>query len=225
MASKIRDQLMVAIIFSAFEAYILLHFVPSFKPTGGLARLAEWFMIGNVVCLLTYKWGIYPNFLSPLRDLPGPKGGYPLIGHGMVQFSHPPGDDLRKMVNAIPNDGLLRFKGFFNQDVVVPTTHQTLKAVLSDHTYDYEKPMQFVTILRRILGDGLILVEGDVHKFQRKHLLPAFQLRQIKELYPLFWKKACQMTEGIGKDEGAGSKEFEMEFGHWCMRSTLDIIG
>lgn len=162
---------MVAILFSAVEAYVLLQ-TTSFKPTGGLGRLTEWFMIGNLVCLLTYRWGIYPNFLSPLRDLPGPKeGGYPLIGHGMVRFSRPPGEALRKMVNSIPNDGLIRFKGFFGQDTLVLTNHQTLKAVLSDHTYDYEKPGKIVKILRRILGDGLILVEGDVHKFQRKRKL------------------------------------------------------
>lgn len=168
MPGKLRDQLMIAILFSAVEAYVLLHIAPQYKPTGGLGRLAEWFMIGNVVLLLTFRWGVYPNFLSPLRDLPGPTGGKFLIGHGMMQFSKPPGEQLRKMVNEIPNDGLLRFKSFFNQDTLVPTTHETLKGVLSDHTYDYVKPSQFVKILRRILGDGLILVEGDVHKFQRK---------------------------------------------------------
>lgn len=168
MPGRLRDQLMFAILFSAVEAYTLLHFAPQFKPTGGLGRLAEWFMIGNVVCLLTYRWFIFPNLLSPLRDLPGPKGGKFLIGHGMMQFSHPPGEDLRKLVNDVPNDGVLRFKSFFNQETLVPTTHNTLKEVLSDHAYDYVKPSQFVNILRRILGDGLILVEGDVHKFQRK---------------------------------------------------------
>jgi len=34
------------------------------------------------------------------------------------------------------------------------------------------------------------------------------------------------MTAAIADEDGkASSKEFEMEFGHWCMRSTLDIIG
>lgn len=167
-----RDQVVTALFGSVVEAYVLLHFAPQYKPAGGLGRLAEWFMIANLFVLLTYRWFIYPNFVSPLRDLPQPIGGYPLIGHGMMQFSNPPGDQLRKLVNTIPNEGLIRFKGFFNQDVLIPTTHQTLKAVLSDHTYDYEKPMQFVRILRRILGDGLILVESDVHKFQRKRKPP-----------------------------------------------------
>lgn len=77
------------------------------------------------------------------------------------------------MINTIPNDGLLHFRSFFNRSVVVPTSHETLKTVLSDYPYDYEKPAPFVTILRRILGDGLILVEGAVHRFQRKRGNPS----------------------------------------------------
>lgn len=35
------------------------------------------------------------------------------------------------------------------------------------------------------------------------------------------------MTEAIGTENNVktGSKGFEMEFGDWCMRATLDIIG
>lgn len=178
--AKFRDQFVVALLFSTVEAYALLHFAPQYKPTGGLGRLAEWFAIANVALLLFYRWYIYPFYVSPLRDLPGPSGAKPLIGHGMIQFSKPPGDKLRQWVNTIPNDGLIHFNGFFNQDTLIATTHETLKAVLSDNPYDYVKPAPFVNILRRILGDGLILVEGSVHKFQRKreHHLPPSILKR-----------------------------------------------
>lgn len=79
-----------------------------------------------------------------------------------------------------------------------------------------------------ILGDGLILVEGDVHKFQRKNVLPAFQLKSLKELYPVFWGKARGLVEGIEGDINYLSNEKTdavIEFGEWATRVTLDIIG
>ncbi|KAB8337073.1 hypothetical protein FH972_021377 [Carpinus fangiana] len=225
--AKLRDLLVYILAVSAVEGYGVIHFAPQLRPAGGLGRLGFRLFLINVALLATYRWLIYPFFLSPLRKLPGPKGGNLFLGHGMLQFSKPPGDHLRKWVNSIPNDGLLRFRGFFNQDILIPTTHETLKQVLSDHTYDYVKPSQFVTLLRRILGDGLILVEGNVHKFQRKHLLPSFQLKVIKDLYPMFWSKSCALTTMLApsEKENADPRGFEVEFGEWCMRATLDIIG
>lgn len=166
--AKLRDVLVYIILVAVVEGYAIIHFAPQLRPTGGLGRLGFRLFLVNSGLLVIWRWFIYPFFFSPLRNLPGPKGGNLFIGYGMTTFEKPPGETLRKWVNSIPNEGLLRFRSFFNEDVVIATSHETLKAVLSDHTYDYVKPSQFVNILRRILGDGLILVEGNVHKFQRK---------------------------------------------------------
>jgi cytochrome P450 len=131
-------------------------------------------------------------------------------------------------VQNIPNDGLLRFRGFFNEDRLIPTSPETLKSVLADNSYDFEKPPAIRKFLVKVLGAGLIIVEGDVHEFQRKNLLPSFQLKHIKELYPVFWNKAQGLVEGI--EEEIRSRSFEKaepitEFGEWATRVTLDIIG
>lgn len=172
--TRLRDSIVVALIAAGVEAYLIIAFAPQFRPTGGLGRLGLRAFLANMVLLMTWRWFIFPFFFNPLRKIPGPKGGNFLIGHGPVVFSKPPGAQFLKWVDEIPNDGLLRFRTFFNQDVLIPTTHETLKTVLSDSTYDYEKPSPITAILRRILGDGLILVEGPVHKFQRKRKYHAF---------------------------------------------------
>lgn len=165
---KLRDYVMSIVLLSAVESYALIHFAPQLKPTGGLGRVLERAVLLNIGLLILYQLLIYPFFVSPLRKLPGPEGGNLIIGYGMIQFMKPPGEKLKQWMNTIPNDGLIYFRGFFNMPTIVPTSHEALKAVLSDHTYDYEKPQRFINILRRILGDGLILVEGNIHKFQRK---------------------------------------------------------
>jgi cytochrome P450 len=98
--------------------------------------------------------------------------------------------------------------------------------------------------LGRLLGVGILLAEGDEHKFQRKHLMPAFAFRHIKNLYPVFWSKAKENvfkmvehvnTGGIDKslipnqdpeksNDNADSTPV-IDVGSWSARATLDIIG
>ena len=252
--AKLRDFVIYIVLLSAIEGVLILQFLPQFRPAGGLGRLGFRLFLLNFGLITVYKWMIWPFFFNPLRHIAGPKGGNPFIGHGLQQFSRPPAENFKKWVNTIPNEGLLYFRGWFNISVLIPTTPEMLKTVLSDHTYDYEKPSKFITLLRRVLGDGLILVEGDVHRFQRKHLMPSFQVKHIRELYPLFWSKACEMTNSMyssssssaiafgklsaedqrnapkaGHDTPIAKHDDEgnlvIEFGQWCMRATLDIIG
>jgi hypothetical protein len=53
-----------------------------------------------------YKTYIYPNFLSPLRHLPQPKGALPLIGHDLALFQQPPAQDFGRWMRELENDGL-----------------------------------------------------------------------------------------------------------------------
>ncbi|KAI9658858.1 MAG: hypothetical protein M1831_003884 [Alyxoria varia] len=210
-------------LISVTEGYGILHFAPELRPTGGLGRLSFSLFFLNAGLLIFYHWFIWPFFLNPLRKLPGPSGGNLFIGHGMMQFKRPPGDRCRVMMNTIPNDGIIHFRSWFNKSAVMPTTHETLRTVLSENPYDYEKPPRYIEALRRILGHGLILVEGGVHRFQRKHLMPSFQLGHIRNLYPLFWLKASELVSVLTPPGEKGT--FELDFGNWCLRATLDIIG
>ena len=97
--------------------------------------------------------------------------------------------------------------------------------MVGDNTYDYVKPTPVVTFLTKILGAGLILVEGDEHKFQRKHLLPAFQNKQIRDLYPVFWSKSRALLEALGAELHDLGSSGSVEFGEWATRVTVNIIG
>ena len=85
---------------------------------------------------------------------------------------------------------------------------------MSDNSYDFEKPSGVRKFLVMILGNGLIISEGSLHKFQRKHLLPAFQVKHIRELYPVFWEKSRQLVEAIAADieEKKGNAKFAVSF-------------
>ncbi|KAL2154157.1 hypothetical protein VTH82DRAFT_2833 [Thermothelomyces myriococcoides] len=185
---------------------------------------------------------LYPKLFSPLRGLPEPSGNSWLMGQFFKIVALPSGLPMIEWINSIPNDGLIRYLGPFNQERLLITSPKALAEVLVTKNYDFVKPEMFRYTIGSILGIGLLLAEGDEHKLQRKSLSPAFAFRHIKDLYPVFWAKAREgvdaMTDEILRAAGAGQnglreeeeEEEEKKTGviqaaNWASRITLDIIG
>lgn len=144
-------------------------------------------------------------------------------------------------VNEVPNDGLIRYLGLLNAERVIVTSPKGLSEVLTTKNYEFVKPAQVAQGIGRLLGIGVLLAEGDEHKFQRKNLMPAFAYRHVKDLYLVFWGKSrevvVRMTEDVKADalRSAEAEDIEkkpltpdtavIEVGQWASRVTLDIIG
>ncbi|KAH1513894.1 hypothetical protein KXX29_009738 [Aspergillus fumigatus] len=187
----------------------------------------------GVLVVSTIAWVIwnallYPKIFSPLRRFPGPKDGDFLHGQLWRILSEPVGIPMREWINTIPNDGIIRFTTVFNQERLILTSPEALSDALVTHNYDWDKPEQMKKGLGRIVGQGVLLASGNVHKTQRKCLLPAFSFRHIKTLYPIFWEKSCEMVEAITKATANADNtnaETSISITDWLRRATLDIIG
>ena len=108
---------------------------------------------------------VYPRYRSPLRHLPQPPDKPSLfMGHFWQMMESAPGDVLRSWANSVPNQGLIRYLDFFNLERLAIVSPATLADVLVHKCYDFEKPRQLREAVSRILGLGLFLSEGDVHK-------------------------------------------------------------
>jgi cytochrome P450 len=125
-------------------------------------------------------------------------------------------------MNEIPNDCIVRIAGLLNHDWLLLTEASSLSEVLVHKAYDWQKPSSIRGLLRVVLGDGLVVVKGDEHKFQRKHASPAFSFRHIKDLYPLFCKKAVEMKDCVAAE---AREQGVVEMNHWANKTTLDITG
>jgi cytochrome P450 len=55
--------------------------------------------------------------------------------------------------------------------------------------------------------------------------MPSFSYRHIKDLYPVFWSKAVQMTNEIEKGVKQKNGEDTVQISNWSGRAMLDIIG
>ncbi|KAL8636826.1 MAG: hypothetical protein Q9228_005825 [Teloschistes exilis] len=141
-----------------------------------------------------------------------------------------PGVVLRSWTNTLPNSNLLRYLDFANLERVAPITPAALADILVHKCYDFEKPAELRKGISRILGLGLFLAEGEVHKRQRKLLMPAFAYRHVQNLYPMFWDKSRELMAAIIASKGeSGNVESDesicVEVNRWASRATLDIIG
>lgn len=202
-------------------------------------------------CWLFWIAILWPKFFSPLIGLPEPKNPSWINGQYSKIQAQPTGQPMLEWVNTVPNDGLIRYLGLLNQERVLVNSPKALAEVLVTKNYDFVKPGMIRYSMSRILGVGVLLAEGDEHKFQRKHLMPAFAFRHVKDLYPVFWEKAregvqamtAQILADAAKGEpsspptpqnpeeaapgtaAGGGKTAVLEIGTWASRITLDIIG
>ncbi|KFZ08216.1 hypothetical protein V501_06058 [Pseudogymnoascus sp. VKM F-4519 (FW-2642)] len=195
-------------------------------------------------------WAFYSvllkHRLSPLRHLPGPKDNGLFMGQWDNMVREQMGGPQRTWARTIPNDGIIRFLGIFNKERLLITSPKALSEVLTTKSYDFIKPYEFSVGIGRLLGIGVLLAEGDEHKFQRKNLMPAFAFRHVKSLFPIFWSKSVEVVfaidneikntagappseaaidAGISRDVKADSDQAIVSVGQWFNRATLDIIG
>jgi cytochrome P450 len=135
----------------------------------------------------------------------------------------------RIWVDEIPNDGVLKFFGLFrSSERLMPVSPAAVADVLVHKCYDWEKPLHFRRGSVKMLGNGILFAEGNVHKQQRKTLMPAFTVKHTKELYPMFWNRSQRMVEAIkeqGEHSNTGSEDvIIVEVCGWASKATLSII-
>ncbi|KAI1481981.1 cytochrome P450 [Daldinia eschscholtzii] len=220
---------------------IASYFVTSRQPSWSTSQffgtfVATWILQSFFVGV----WNIilYPHFFSPFRHLPEPEGSSWINGQFSTVRNKPTGIPMREWVANIPNEGLIRYRFIFNTERILVTGPKALADLLVTRSYDFVKPSNVRFGLSRLLGVGVLLAEGDEHKFQRRNLLPAFAFRHVKELYSSFWEKGREsvqaMTESIINDaqNGTAVQDLEkakktgvMDVSVWASRATLDIIG
>ena len=148
------------------------------------------------------------------------------------QFGDDKGGYYDRITREVPNDGFIRLKGPFQSDQLLLTAPKAFTEMLVTKSYDFPKPKASAELLASLIGNGLVVAEGSVHKTQRKHSSPSFAFRQIRNLYPLFWEKATGMTNAIDQDAFERRRKREtglptgiVDIGYWAPKATLDIIG
>ncbi|KAF4548105.1 Cytochrome P450-like protein 56 [Elsinoe fawcettii] len=215
---------------SAVTAYLVTNYSPELSIRHSFILTGLSIFAGTLIGWAVWSVLIYPNFFSPLRDLPSPPNATLFMGHSARIAKEPTGIPMRDWANEVPNDGLIRYLHWFNAERLLVTSPKALAEVLVTKNYDFIKPKLVREGLGRILGVGILLAEGDEHKKQRKDLAPAFAFRHVKDLYQTFYDKANEVVERISYDIAHRPVDYSheanvVEVHDYTSRATLDIIG
>lgn len=144
---------------------------------------------------------------------------------GCQAYKKPFGETYLKWFKEVPNDGFITYRSFLNGDRLLVTIPKAIADALVHNSYHYVKLPEERSIIARFLGDGLTIVEGKEHQMQRKRLTPVYNLRNIKDLYPVFWSTAIKLTQCISKNMEQTKKVsgvYEINF--WANQATIDLI-
>ncbi|KAG5639166.1 hypothetical protein H0H81_006070 [Sphagnurus paluster] len=183
---------------------------------------------------------LYGEYKSPLRDLPGPRSASLIYGNL---------GEIWEAENSVLHEKwvkeygpTIQYTGFFGMRRLYTMDTKGLNHILMN-TDIYQKPEITRYNMARILGAGVLVVEGDKHKYQRKVMNPAFGPSQVRELTEIFVAKSIEVCPRfelsvallislIEKLRDIWAAENAREGGtsqidalSWLSRATLDIIG
>ncbi|KAG8959799.1 hypothetical protein FRC03_007465 [Tulasnella sp. 419] len=169
-----------------------------------------------------YTW---PKKKSQLADLPTPPNPHWFWGHLPKVIDTTNNQRIAEEWAETYGDNIAVDGLIFTQKKLWTLDPKTIGYVLSKASL-YPKPEDSIIALEQITGNGLLVVEGDAHKRQRKVLNPAFSPARIREFVPIFFEKSKLMvtrwTEIISEN---GGQESTVDVLNWMGRATLDVIG
>ncbi|KEF51083.1 uncharacterized protein A1O9_12865 [Exophiala aquamarina CBS 119918] len=171
-----------------------------------------------------YRIVVYPTCVSPLRRVPGPKDGHPLIGHAYKLFTASPTSLQVAWMRADPKATFIRYLSFRNRETLILNSPQAHREVLQTNCYAFVKPAFLKRVIGDMAGHGIMFTEGDAHKRGRRLLVGPFSHRNIKRLLPIFNFKAKEMVSVLSKIVG-NEYQHDVEVTSWLNKTTLDIIG
>ena len=154
-------------IVAVTSSVTLVKFLPQYSARQSYFLTALSVLLLEFIVWAFYAVILYPKFLSPIRHLPGPKPDSFFNGSFKTIRELPTGVPGKMWMKTVPNDGLIRYMFFRNKERIMLTNPKALAEVLTTKSYTFVKPDYIRFSLTRLLGDGLLISEGDVHKVSR----------------------------------------------------------
>ncbi|KAJ3995670.1 cytochrome P450 [Lentinula boryana] len=157
-------------------------------------------------------------------NIPGPKSNSFVLGHICELLQNQVG--LTDFEWQKTYGDIVRFKGSFGSDYIMISDPKALQRIFQTSGYRWRKTPQRREFSRLVAGKGLAWADGDVHKRQRKIMLPGFSAPEAKNLYPFFSSAAatlCSRWTDILSVSPEQRQPFDVS--DWMSRATLDAIG
>ncbi|KAF7369611.1 Cytochrome P450 [Mycena venus] len=117
-----------------------------------------------------------------------------------------------------------QYKGLFNTRELYTADTVALEHIVKNN-FIYQKRVVVMSSNNRLAGEGLLGVEGEAHKRQRRIMNPAFGTAQIRGLMEAFLEKSVELRDVWTQKIGDESKSTRIDVLDWLSKMTLDVIG
>ncbi|PPQ67620.1 hypothetical protein CVT26_006830 [Gymnopilus dilepis] len=186
--------------------------------------------IGGVVtallfCKVVYDIYVYPRYISPLRNVPGPPLGHPIYGQFLKIINGEAGIPQREWVKQY--GPVVRVVGPIGIERVIFLKPEALHKVLVADWVEYPRPAFVRKVLGVVTGNGLLTVTGNEHKQMRKAMNPAFSIPNLMAQSDMYYGPIGGLIDILRtevdseKDRNDGKVLLMYE---WLSKVTLDII-
>ncbi|KAF8909913.1 cytochrome P450 [Mucidula mucida] len=161
---------------------------------------------------------------SALSRIPGPPADSFVLGNLPEIFQSQVGECDFKWQREYGD--VVRVKGVFGEDRLVISDAKALQYIFHTSGYGFRKWPQRTEISRVLMGRGLLWADGDIHKRQRKVMLPGFGGPESKSFIPIFHRTACQLTVKWNDILlGMPGHAADLNVATWLSRATMDSLG
>ncbi|SAM08758.1 hypothetical protein [Absidia glauca] len=98
-----------------------------------------------------------------------------------------------------------------------------LKHILSNEETDFAKPPELKKFISRVLGDGILNLDGNAHRHQRKLVYPSVGLKAVREMVPSILLPTQQLVHRWWKR--CSSSPSEVNVSEELVFLTMESIG
>lgn len=200
---------------------LLTDMLPSLQTVGLLLGVAALLAAAGLVALYPVQ-----ERRLPYRNLPGPEPSTLVLGNLLDVAAIPVGNRYEAWFKTY--GPTLRFRGFLGKWRIVSTDVNALAYVLR-HTSEFHRHGSFNGLIHRMVGDGVLCVEGEQHRRQRRVLNSAFNGTSVNNMIGMMWEEAENLRESVDKAVGSRTNpnlkgaEIDMLNAYTC--TAMDLIG
>ncbi|XP_074643377.1 uncharacterized protein LOC141900394 isoform X2 [Tubulanus polymorphus] len=121
---------------------------------------------------------------------------------------------------------IFRYYFFRGMPRVLVSDPDIMKYIMVTNQKNFEKSTE-IGLLSFVLRNGLVTSNGDVHRQHRKLANPAFTIKSIKKMMPIFKKKSVELVDlwTSKMDKKIDGDKCIVPVFEDLMRMTLDVIG
>ncbi|KAH8110226.1 cytochrome P450 [Phellopilus nigrolimitatus] len=168
---------------------------------------------------ILYLWR---HFTSSVRHLNGPASPSFWRGCNLGQIYSRDGWAFHRNI-VEKHGGAVKIHGFLGCHQIYVSDPKALYHILVKDASIYEETSWFLEGNMLVFGPGLLSTTGDHHRKQRKLLNPAFSVKNMRNLTPIFNAVVRKLSDAIMLQTKEGAVEIDMLL--WMSRAALEIVG